>query len=252
MDPATAAPFYENWIFWSFVVATIALVLSQLPPLWQLLRPAKLVLEVLGRILVTHKVGHPNLGLYVSIRNEGGRQARIKSISASVTREGQAPSNLLAITYYVGSSDTNAVLLIPFIVRPDEDWAHMVNFLEPWRSRADERAYRQLESNLRADIHAKLPLRADSNQVVEADRENVDPLLQWFEQHFPWLPGEYQLSVSVVAEPAHASKTRRLRFTLFESDTKDLRAYADDFKYGAGIYFDTPKHAPLNVPVSEA
>ena len=251
MDPATAAPFYENWSFWSCVVAAIALVLSQLPPVWQLLRPAKLVLEVHGRMLVTHKVGNPNLGLYLSIRNQGGRQARIRSIAMSVVREGQAPFNMSGITYFVEPRDTQAVLLVPFTIRPREDWGHMVNFLSLWLSRAEEQRYRQLGSNLRTDIFAKLPLRADPDQLVEADERNVTPILAWFNQKFQWLQGEYQLSLSVLAQPARASVSKRLRFTLFESDSTELRGFADDFKYGAGIYFDVPKHEPIAVPVAE-
>jgi hypothetical protein len=32
----------------------------------------------------------------------------------------------------------------------------------------------------------------------------------------------------------------------------ELKSFAEDYRYGAGVYFDVGKHAPLGVPVSEA
>ena len=52
-----------DWTFWSAVVAFLALVLSQLPPLHILFRRAKLDAEGHSQMRITHNIGNPNAPL---------------------------------------------------------------------------------------------------------------------------------------------------------------------------------------------
>jgi len=73
-------PFYLDWTFWAVVVAFLALVLSQLPPIHIMLRRAKLDVEAYSRIHLTHKIGNPNAQLHLIISNVGGQEVKVKSI----------------------------------------------------------------------------------------------------------------------------------------------------------------------------
>ncbi len=53
-------PWYYNWTFWTAVIALAALVLSQFPPLYGLLRPGRLGGELYSRVVLQHKLGNPN------------------------------------------------------------------------------------------------------------------------------------------------------------------------------------------------
>jgi hypothetical protein len=47
-----------DWSFWAVVVAAIAIVFSQLPPIHYLIKKVKIDLELYSKISITHKVGN--------------------------------------------------------------------------------------------------------------------------------------------------------------------------------------------------
>ncbi len=57
--------------------------------------------------------------------------------------------------------------------------------------------------------------------------------------------------VSIIDNLPHASFTKKYRFTLHESDTRELSEYVNDYKYGIGLSFGQEKHSGVNVSLSE-
>jgi hypothetical protein len=248
--PTTQAPLYLDWQFWSAVVAVLALVLTQLPPVRLWFRPSRLEVEVHSRVQVTHKVGNPNLGMHVGIRNIGGREVRVGSITVALARDGNQLGVYPIINFFEASSSTSAVLFVPFTLRPSESWAHRANFLRLF-DRNTEKFYRERESELRANIRRKLAARAEGdNELVVADAECIQPFLKMFNRMFVWLPGEYTLDLQIQVESGKAAFGRRYRFTLFESDSEELRSHTDDFKHGGGLAYDVDRHVGVYVPLS--
>ena len=80
------SPFYLDWTFWAVVVAFLALVLSQLPPIHIMFQRAKLDVEAYSRIHLTHKIGNPNAQLHLIVSNVGGREVKVKSIALHLKR----------------------------------------------------------------------------------------------------------------------------------------------------------------------
>ena len=244
-------PFYLDWKFWSAAVAFLALVLSQLPPLHILLRRAKLDAEIYSQMHITHKVGNPNAQLHLILSNTGGREIRIRAIKLTLNRGSEDTFVLPAKNYLQLPGDKEAVLFTSFKLKPGEEWAHIVNFLN-FFSRQEDKLYRQLESNLRQDILAKRETLVDKNDMVSADDVNVTPLLTFFEKRFRWMPGEYEMTLRVQTEPPNAMFDKYFRFTLFESDSKELEDYRNDYKYGFGVSLDSPSQLGVLVPLAEA
>ncbi|MFC6521615.1 hypothetical protein ACFQAT_19795 [Undibacterium arcticum] len=122
-------PFYVDWTFWAVIVALLAVLLSQLPPVHILLRPKRLEVEVHSRLQVTHQVGNPNVGLYVNIANTGGRELRVRRVQVDVSRDGKYLGALPAQNYFETPSSQSSVLFVPFSLKPGEHWGHAVNFL---------------------------------------------------------------------------------------------------------------------------
>lgn len=145
--PLTPSPIYLDWQFWSALAALLALALSQLPPVHLWFRPRRLDVEVHSRIQVTHKVGNPNVGMYVSVRNTGGRELRIRAMRLYVSRDDKPLGMLPAQNYFETPSSQSSVLFLPFSVKPGETWAHGTNFLQLF-DRATEKLYRESESAL--------------------------------------------------------------------------------------------------------
>ena len=249
--PPASTPLYLDWQFWTAVLAGIAIVLSQLPPVYIWFRPRRLEAEVHSRLQVTHKVGNPNVGMYVSIRNTGGRELRIRSLRIAVTRDNVALATFPAQNYYESPSSQSSVLFVPFSLKPGETWAHGTTFLN-FFDRAAEKFYRERESALRVDLQRKLEARpAEDKRVVTAEPELVTPFIDMFNRMFVWNPGEYIIELSVDAEPGSASFSKKYRFTLYESDALELRSHTDDYKFGGGLSYNVDRHVGVFVPLSQ-
>jgi hypothetical protein len=243
-------PFYADWGFWAAVMAALAILLSQLPPVRHLLRGAKLDIELYSWIGLLHKVGNTNASIHVILQNIGGRDVRVKSLEAFFRRDQKWGFALPAENYYPTTDFKDQRLLTPFTLKPEEEWAHAVSFFQRFE-RKEEKLFRELESNLKADIASKLP--TDGQQLaapVEADHENVKPLLAFFNERFRWIPGEYEVTVTANTEPRNALKEKTYRFVLYESDSEGLRSNAEGYKYGDGIYWDSGKYPPVTIAIT--
>jgi hypothetical protein len=249
--PPQLTPFYLDWTFWAAAWALLAIVLSQLPPLHLLLRPKSLEVEVHSRIGITHKVGNPNASVVVSIRNTGGRELRIRSLSLDVKRDSKQLVTLPAQNYFETPSSQSSVLFVPFSLKPGETWAHSVVFLN-FFDRLTEKQFRENLSALDSDIRRKLrELPDEDKRAVVADQRLVQPFLAMFQEQFVWFPGEYVVELKVNAEPGSASYSNMYRFTLYESDSDDLRAHLEDYPFGGGLTYNVERHAGINVQLTE-
>src|SRR3972149_310835 len=104
--PANNLPLYLDWSFWAVIVAAVAIVLSQLPPVHLLIRRGKLDIEPYSRILITHKVGNPNVQAHLTLTNIGGRIVRVKGITLKIKRDGKEIAVLPAQNYHQNPRDT--------------------------------------------------------------------------------------------------------------------------------------------------
>jgi hypothetical protein len=251
MAQAASVPIYLNWTFWAVLIATIALILSQLPPLYNLLKRAKLDLEIFSRILIDHKVGNPNVNLYLGIRNIGGKTVRIKGVTIYIKRDEKSISPLPAQTYFRKPNDiTTAMLFTPFSLKSREEWSNLVRFFRVF-SREEEKQFRTAETALRNNIFQKKQLFENKDKLVEADVELVNPFFKMFQALFEWKPGEYVMQVSIETVPERAHVQKKYTFTLFESDSIELTQIQDNYRYGDAIFWDSSLKA-ISVPIKEA
>ena len=251
MPEVVNMPLYFNWSFWAVFIAALALLLSQLPPIHMLLQRAKLDIELYSRTHLTHKIGNPNLQLYLILNNVGGRTIKVRGITTTIKKDGNQIAVLPAQNYLQNPNDTASVLFTMFSLKPREEWTHFVNFLN-FFSRSDEKKYRDAESKLKADIFKKREEPQNKDKLVEAENGLVTVFLKMFEEKFLWFPGEYEMRVSVDTKPAGACVERNFRFTLFESDAEELSKFQEDYKLGDGIYYQTDKHPGIIVQISES
>jgi hypothetical protein len=241
-------PVYLDWTFWAAVLAFVAILLSQLPPINQLLRPGRLTLELYSRIHVTHKVGNPNVQLYIILTNNGGRSVRVNGIKLKLSLDGKHVVELPAQNYLQNPHDTSTLLFTSFLVKPKEDWSHFVNFLN-FFSRADDKKYRAAELALKTDIFAKKQLPENKDRIVEAAANLVEVFCEMFDEKFIWKHGEYEAHVIVESATKRSQVERRFRFTLFESDSEELRAVRTDYRLGDGLYWDSVNHTGVLIQI---
>jgi hypothetical protein len=245
-----AAAFYLDWTFWTAVVAGLALVLSQLPPLRVLFRRAALALQPYDRLNVTHYLGNPNVNLHVQLTNTGGRTVRVRSLTLEITRDDGATVTLPAQTFTGPDGTEAAMIFTPLALEPNDEWVSFVSFFVPF-SATDEREWKRLAKELRADVNSKrtayrLQVGEESKEALEADPARVAPLTVFFRAKRFWQPGEYSARLIATCKPTRASVTRQFRFTLFESDVQDLDEREARYKFGAGVYFNDTEEVAVN------
>jgi len=251
MEEAVSVPFYLNWSLWAVVIAAIAIVLSQMPPIQTLVRRAKVEMELYSRIHITHKVGNPNVQLHLMLTNVGGRSVRIKGTTLTLKRDGKDIAVLPAQNYLQNPDDNKTtVMFTSFALKSKEEWAHIVNFLN-YFSRPDEKKYKSAEALLKDDLFEKRELPENKDRLVEAEESHVSKFIDMFNEKFVWLPGEYELRVSVEASDEKANTSKNYRFTLFESDSDELSRAKEDYKLGDGIYWDSGNHPGVIVQIVE-
>ena len=242
--------FYEDSGFWAVIVAAIAIILSQIPPVHILMKRAKLDIELFSRIIITHKVGNPNVRCHLILRNVGGRTLRIMGITITILRDGKKVATLPGQFYQPDPNEPAALLLTKFMLMPNDEWASSVNFLN-YFSRSQEKKYKDAEAALKKDIFVKRETLADKNIVVFADPKYLTPILNIFEEIFIWNPGEYELIVSVNIDKKVSHLEKHYRFTLFESDSEELIRYKDVYNTGDGIYYESGEYSGITVQINE-
>jgi hypothetical protein len=243
-------PLYVDWQFWSAIAAIVAIVLSQIPPVHVFLRKPKLQCEAFDRLYITHKVGNPNAQWHLIIENTGGSTIRINSISLTFRRAGNQAFTLPAQNYLRTPDATESVMLTPFRLAPGEEWAHVISFFNLY-TRDDDKEYRRLESSIRTDILGQKELSENKDRLCEATPNSIELAMSFFKSHFKWDAGEYDLELTVETDREKASLKHKYLFSLFEAESTELRGYSDIYKYGAGVYWDSPAQPGLNVPVRE-
>jgi len=240
---STQAPFFLDWTFWAAVVAVLALVLSQLPPVRVLLRRTRLSMQPYDRLNVTHWLGNPNVNLHIQLLNTGGRTVRVRSLTLELSTDEGVKLSLPAQTFSRADGTPGTFLFVPFGLEPDKEWANFVGFFAPFNM-TDERTSKQLIKELKSDIGVKLrdlsQEARDQKELVEGQAACVAKLQEFFRNHNKWGPGEYTATLKVQCTPDRGSQVRKFRFTLFEADVQELEERACRYKYGAGVYFAEP------------
>lgn len=251
MEASLVVPFYQDLKFWSFLVSLAAFALSQLPPIKLWFKSKKLSIEIHHRVNITHKVGNPNFSFHLSLGNHGGRNIRISGMKVKLFRDGQELGVLPAQNYFESPKDQYPIFFVPFTLKPEEGWSHTVRYLN-FFDRATDKHYRANESALRLDVQSKIGARdANDKNAVVAQAELVEPFLKLFDKMFIWEPGEYTFELIVETNPSPDVFVKKYRFTLFESETKELRDHANDYKFGGGISYDIDTHIGIFVPIAE-
>ncbi|MDP9911887.1 hypothetical protein J2W27_004011 [Variovorax boronicumulans] len=248
---ANSPPFYLDWQFWSAVAAIAAIILSQLPPIHLLLRPRRLEVEVHTSVNVTHKVGHPNIQFYASLRNTGGRALRIRSMRILLERDSIRVDEYPAQSYFETPSALTSVLWMPFTIKPGDEWGHSVIYLHNFH-REQEKQFRQSIAALRTNLTEKYKAQTAADkgahtEPLSADAEHVQPFIDMFNQRFIWTPGDYQITLTVETDASSASVVKKYRFTLFESDTEELRKHLQDYPFGIGLLANAEQHAGIHI-----
>ncbi|PSV62465.1 hypothetical protein C9J48_10905 [Photobacterium profundum] len=234
--PNPEVSFFTDPKVWSVVIAALAVVLSQFPPIYQLIRRGKLELDVYEKAHITHSLGNPNLQFHLILNNVGGRAVTVKSIEAEVKLESE-PTNIIKAQNFIKSNESNGqVLLTKFKLKSGEEWAHLTNFFNDF-AKSEEKKSKLFSKRARDELTEKFKVKNSTQEMVELEEDLVNEIQSFFDDKFIWQHGEYIINIVVKCTDEKQNISKKFRFTLFESDSDELREYSQKYKYGEGIIF---------------
>jgi hypothetical protein len=234
----TNIPWYLSWPFWTIIAGLIPTVLSQVPPIRVWFKKAKIDLDIYSKIAITHKVGNPNLQLHLIVSNTGGRKIRIKNIEATIYKDQTELINLPVQNYLQNQSDKETLLFTRFLLKPDEELGHIINLFKLFNKEQEDK-YNKAEKNSLADFRIKKEsISEDQKEPVELDSKVINPFHVFFEDHFLWKAGEYEMTVTITTDRTEADFTKKYRFTIFESHEEQLKEITKHYKFGGGIWWN--------------
>ncbi|ACH64234.1 conserved hypothetical protein [Aliivibrio fischeri MJ11] len=245
--------FYLDPRVWSATIAFIALVLSQLPPIHKLFRRGKLELDVYEKVGVSHMLGNPNMQLHIILNNSGGKPVTITGINISLMQGNKLIEDIQAKNYIKTPEKNGQVLLTKFKLKPDEEWGHLTSFYNDF-SQVDERLCKSITKRVRDEISEKIEQRPkDSTGLVEISDIFKKEIDDFFTAHDIWTTGEYKFNLTIQCADSRDNISKSFRFTLYESDSDELKEQAERYKYGEGIcYTPADKNLWLLVKLEES
>ncbi len=240
--------FYLDWQFWAALIAFLALVLSQLPPVITFLKKKKLTIEKHRTFTISHRVGCPSLSMFLILKNEGGSSINIKLLKIIITKDKSEEFQLLGNGYLKSPNDPQYTMLTPFELKREELWGHTIMFNELW-TRKQQQKYRQLESNIRNHIVGLS--KEEPSELHEAKDKDVKGINSFFKENFKWDAGEYSVKINVFGDQGKCLVSDEFDFVLFENESKELESYHEGYKHGAGIYYNSIQQIGIVLDVPE-
>lgn len=224
------------------IAAFAALLLSQLPPIRFLIRGRRVQIVMAESVMITHYLGNVNVVAFLSIVNTGGIAVALADLRCRLVGPDGAQRDLPAqtsISRELPMQQGQASPEFPLgwvTLKPSEQWSQTVRFYEPW-SDSDARETSDIVQAIRENITTKLPPEPTPGYLAEADTPLVDRACRFFGTHFDLQAGPYQLEVAAALPTGCVIAEQHYEFTLHESAVGALRTGAEEYKYGAGIYF---------------
>lgn len=233
-----ARPFYRKLAFWNTLIASFAVLLSQLPPVRNLLKAQKLEINVPAQLKIYTYLGDVHLQMPLTLYNDGGGSITIARIDAAIMDRNRHVWRLPDSNYYFDTptgSTTTQYDLQWIVLKQGERWSRIVHFYkqlsEDKQGNEEELAYEFYQ-----DQNKQPQQKANSrpNGPNEINPELVQRAKDIFQKSFSLHPGNYQFVVVAISESRKPIAMRGFDFTLFEGSFSKLKAQVDDYKYGFG------------------
>ena len=230
---------------WSAFIAVLALILSQLPPIRELIKGRKIKIIVPEMFMLSHVLGNIEISLSIDLHNNGGKFVSIAKLDLFFVDSQNIIWKLPAITYFSRQQPPQAgiplqeFLLGSISLKPGDHWNETIHCYRIW-SETEEEEVNEIQSKISKNILQKRAALPPNAPNVEADEKIVNEAKIFFEKLFNLHKGNYQFIVACLSENESIISVRGFEFTLFESNINALRSQTEEYKYGFGIYIPMP------------
>lgn len=241
--------------FLAVYVALIALVLSQLPPLYTITQKPKLKIDFSDYVVITHLLGRTSTLVPISISNTGNGSSLISKVDCSLTTATGSVISFVAsdyATYQPVPGVSQSTVFRPIgsvLLKSDERWTEVISCVELPTSGELE-----LASNIVGewtDYFALITQRPDFNpqQRYEFPPESVQRATDAMRDRFGLEVGEYTITIRLSDEDGKTILEQSSKLIISQSDVDRLLSHSEQYKFGIGINFPVPNHLTVTAPL---
>jgi hypothetical protein len=231
----------------SFIVAAVAVVLSQFPPIYTFFQSPEYVTEIGEYLQLDHQVGFIGLGLSFHVANSGSVPGRVKEMQLSIrSTDGRYEKRLSALTfatsdqYAAGGARSNVQTSFTSIsVGQGEDWGGFIIFAEPIDNQIQV-SIRELQYKV-VDYIENDTSGSDLVEIPSELEQQASMLARSNLKRFP--AGEYIGRLSVVVD-GDANIEKCFRFALGADVVAQFERRISEYRYGIGIHPNSSSVTP--------
>lgn len=231
---------------WSAVIAAIALVLSQLPPITTLIARPRIRLFLPERLWLSHWLGTPFVVALITVENLSARKQAVARMdgwlverSADTGRIMSAQTHILQTGVALGQAPSEP-LFVGVRLKPEEIWSGTIRFAPTLSDESEERIS-EIIAELGRDLSDKNPSLPAGFRPRPADGAVVLKAINFFDRHFDLRPGTYQFIIAAFASTGAVLDIQGMEFKLFERTIALLRETTDQYQYGVGVFSSSPE-----------
>lgn len=247
-------PWYRNTSYWSLLIASSAVILSQLPPIQTWLPLPELKVYVSDRMGVNNAIGVIGFNINVQLNNTGNTDVQVTKMALSLTDSVGSVQNKPAMNYNRFAADANPIALpINTVIIPrGENWSHNVFFNRPIGT-DDEAEFLRVRQMVMKSIFEQQVAIDQSFEIpsvyTEADPQAVEEAMEFFDTMFDLKQGQYRATLSVHIKGRDEPFNQSFSFTVFSHHITMLHSQTEDYKFGAGILPSRPPHPTKQVGI---
>lgn len=237
----SATSFLRNPSVWSTVIALLAVILSQVPPLREVIKGSRVLITAPHQFTLYHHLGSIEIDIFLDIENAGGTTESVRRIDCVIKDLEGKSWNLPAKTYFAYQGQTQRGLppqeffIGSISLKPGEHWKETVHCYKSWTEDEQEKV-NDLILKIERDFRTKYERKLDkSPKIIEVDPKLVSEAKDFLNKKFDLHKGNYYLLVAALSESNEVINIGGFEFTLYDSSINNLKAVAEDYKYGWGI-----------------
>jgi hypothetical protein len=235
---------YKNTSVWSVLVASSALVLSQLPPVASWFPTPDLQITHSDRAGINNAIGMLGMNLPVELHNVGNVDLSIDSLDIIQKNPSGKVVKLHAESFTKPATSGAMSWDFPISrisIPVGESWSEFV-FFNRTVSPTDEEKFNKIRLDISQSIFdAQQSQDWDSfnpRAAVAANAKYVEEAISFFDEKFDLEKGKY--AIDIVATTIDGRQfVQKSEITIYEYHIQALKSQTDDYKYGAGIYYPT-------------
>jgi hypothetical protein len=231
---------YKNTSVLSAILAALAILLSQMPPITSWLPRPKLKVIHSDRIKIGNNIGIICFNFSLNLDNEGNVPLDVTKIEFEVLSPSGAKKTYMARSYRkpaAQGSQTVTLAITSINIKENETWNAFVYFKED----IDPTTEQEL-SNIRLSISQSIHSEQDRKKALGDDsRAKIAPAIvkkseDCFNKRFSLKKGEYTTKLMVHTNQREVPFEVRSKFIIYDFHLEKMKAQVDDYKYGWGVF----------------